>query len=110
VAVPCGGGISKKAGRDVLHGVEAEPIALGGVQGPHHCPNHVSINIFRNRNSIGAVERMPGASQGRRRRIHIVIGIVWVTDEGNLWDSAAECVSEDFLHPSPKQCRLLYGS
>src|ERR1044071_975446 len=94
VAVPGSGWIAKKIGRNMFYCIQPEAIAFGGVKNPHHCSNQIGINIFRNGDTISAIEWMPRASECRSCWVHIVLGIVWVANTGELGSRAPEGVAE----------------
>ena len=78
----------------MLDSIEPESVALGGVKGPHHRANQISVHIFGDRRAIDAVEGMPGTAERGGGGIHIVLGIVRVANERDFRNGAAESVSE----------------
>ena len=53
------GVIAEKVRRHVLHSVQAEAIAFGGVERPHGRAREVGFNIFRHGLAVGSVEAVP---------------------------------------------------
>src|SRR5882672_10056126 len=78
----------------MFDGVQAKAVAPRGGQSPHHGADRIGVHIFRNGDSVAAVERTPRTSEQWTRGIHVILGIGWLPDERDFWNGAAQRISE----------------